>query len=124
MTEPSLTVPSQLVASRDAGFNQSLIQTFVQNDDISTAKDITAAPSEGKRIVATDILVSVDTACYLTILEDGEGGAVLAGLYMPANGSAQITLRGYLKGAAGKKLQMQSVPASKASCTCVYFEEA
>src|SRR5690242_9384261 len=84
-------------ATKDAGVAQTVTRTFTQNDNIATAAvAITAAPDAGKKIVATDILVSVDTACYLTIQEE-TSGTVFAGLYMPANGSAQITLRGFIK---------------------------
>jgi hypothetical protein len=42
-----------------------------------------------------------------------------------ANGSAQVTLRGYLRSVTTTKmLMMKSSVASKGACTCVYFEEA
>jgi hypothetical protein len=111
-------------ATRDAGPSQTVTRTFTQNDDISTARDITAAPTSGQKIVALDVYVSVDTACYVTIQMETSSN-VLAGAYCAANSIVPFTLRGYLKGdAADKKLQMKSSVASKGACTAVYFSEA
>jgi hypothetical protein len=50
---------------------------------------------------------------------------VFAKLYLPANGSAQITLRGYLKAAvADKKLMGKASVAGNVAITAVYFSEA
>jgi hypothetical protein len=124
-TAPALVAGSATIgATKDAGLNETVTRTFTQNDDISTAREITAAPTSGQKIVAVDVLVSVDTACYLTIQMETSAN-VLAGLYMPANGSAQVTLRGKIKGdVADKKLMMKSSVASKGACTCIYYSEA
>lgn len=109
---------------KDAGPVQSVTRLFTTNADISTARDITAAPAAGQKITAIDILISVETACYLTVQMETSGN-VLWGGYMQANSVIQLTPRGYLKGdAADKKLQMKSSVASKGACTCIYFSEA
>lgn len=108
----------------DAGPAQSVTRTFTQNNDISTARDITVAPATGQKIVAMDVYVSVETACYVTVQMETSGN-VLAGAYCAANSTVPFTLRGYLKGdAADKKLQVKSSVASKAAVTAVYFSEA
>lgn len=112
------------VSGKDAGPAQALTRTFTKNDDISTARDITDAPEAGLKAVATDIAISVDTDCYLTIQMETSGN-VLWGGYVSASSPVQITLRGYLKAdAAAKKLQMKSSVAAKGACTCVWFTEA
>jgi len=108
----------------DSGPAQAVTRTFTQNDDISTARDISAAPASGQKIVALDVYVSVDTAGYVTIQMETSGN-VLAGAYMAANSTIAFTLRGLLKGdAANKKLQVKSSVASKGAVTAVYFSEA
>ncbi len=110
--------------AKDGGLGMTITRTFTQNNDISTARDITAAPTAGQKIVAIDCWVSVDTAGYVTIQMETSGN-VLAGAYVPANSSIPFTLRGMLKGdTADKKLQMKSTVASKGACTCIYFSEA
>jgi hypothetical protein len=119
-----LSLDGQVIAGKDAGPSQTVTRTFTQNNDISTARDITAAPTAGQKIVAMDVYISVDTACYVTIQMETSGN-VLAGAYCAANSLVPFTLRGYLKGdAADKKLQMKSSVASKGACTAVYFSEA
>lgn len=124
-TAPALVTGTATIgATKDAGPNQTLTRLFTYSADISTARDITAAPTAGQKIVAVDVLISVDTAGYVTVQMESSGN-VLAGLFMPANGAAQVTLRGMLVGdVADKKLQMKSSVASKGACTCNYYSEA
>lgn len=108
----------------DGGPSEEVTRTFTQNDDISTARDITTAPATGKKIVAMDVWISVDTTCYVTIQMETSGN-VIAGAYCPANSTMPFTFRGMLKGdAIDKKLQMKSSVASKGACTAIYFSEA
>lgn len=123
-TYAPLTAMSAVSGATDAGPAQEVTRTFTQNNDISTARDITVAPAAGQKIKAMDVWVSVDTACYVTIQME-TSGAVLAGAYVGANSTVPFTLRGMLKGdAADKKLQMKSSVASKGACTAIYFSEA
>lgn len=119
-----MTLDSEDVITKDGGPYQNLTRTFTQNDDISTARDITTAPTAGQKIKAMDVWVSVDTECYVTIQMETSGN-VLAGAYVPANSTVPFTLRGMLKGdAADKKLQMKSSVAAKGACTAIYYSEA
>jgi len=46
-------------------------------------------------------------------------------VFLPANGTVQITLRGYIKAAvADKKLQGKASVAGNVAITAVYFSEA
>ena len=120
-----LAIVNALIAGlKDAGPAMAVTRTYTQNDDISTARDITAAPGAGLKVVATDIVLSVDTDCYATIQMETSGN-VLWGGYVTANSPVQLTLRGLLKGdAANKKLQMKSSVAAKGACLCVWYPEA
>ena len=110
--------------TKDAGPNQTIVRTHTQNDDISTAREITAAPTGGQKIVLVDAIFSVDTDCWFTI-EMETSGNVLWGGYVAARTPMQLSPRGYLKGdAADKKLMMQSSVAAKGAVTVVYFSEA
>src|SRR5262245_40936952 len=53
---------------------------------------VTDAPASGQKIVVDDLLVSVDTAMRVDVKIETTG-TVLASIYLPANGSAQITPR-------------------------------
>lgn len=111
-------------ATRDAGPAQTVTRTYTANADFSTARDVTAAPTAGQKIVALDIVVSMATACLVTV-EMETSHNVLAGAYLPANGTMVFTLRGLLKAdAADKKLQVKSSVASAGVVTAVYFSEA
>ena len=58
-------------------------------------------------------------------LKEETTGTVLASIYLPANGSAQITPRGKLKLAtADKKLQVITSAAGNIAVTAFYHSEA
>ena len=106
------------------GCSQSITRQYTYNADISTARDITGVPNAGQKIVATDIYVSVNTECLVTIQMETSGN-VLAGAYMAENSTVAFTLRGYIKGdTAGKKLQVKSSVASAGVVTVDWFAEA
>ncbi len=108
---------------KDGGLGLTVTRTFSHAADGSTAFDITTAPGAGLKATAIDILISVATACRVTIQMETSGN-ILAGLYLPDNGSAQVTLRGYIKGDANaKKLQAKTSVASAIDVTAVYFFE-
>jgi hypothetical protein len=111
-------------ATRDAGPSQTVTRTYSTAADGSTAFDATATPTTGQKILLLDLIVSVDTACLVTLQMESSGN-VLAAFYMAANSSIQITPRGYLKGdAANKKLQLKTSVASAIKATSVYTSEA
>lgn len=111
-------------AMTDAGPQQTVTRTYTASADMTTAADITPAPTAGQKIVAMDVLVSTDTAMSFSIQEE-TSATVFAKVFLPANGSAQITLRGYIKAAvANKKLQGKASVAGNVAITTVTFSEA
>lgn len=109
---------------KDDGVAQVVTRTYTASADMTTAAAITAAPTSGQKIVAMDILISTDTAMSFDI-EEETSATVFAKVYLPANGSAQVTLRGYLKAAvADKKLMGKASVAGNVAITAVYFSEA
>lgn len=111
-------------ATKDAGPSQTITRTYTANADFSTAREITAAPTAGQKIVALDIVVSMATACLATVQMETSNN-VLAAAYLPANGTAVFTLRAPIKGdAADKKLLVKSSVASAGVVTAHYYSEA
>lgn len=111
-------------APKDGGPSQSLTRTFTTSANMTTAAALTAAPTSGQKIVLMDFIISVDTAMTFD-LEMETSANVLAKLYLPANGTMQVTLRGFLKGdAADKKIYGKASASGNVSVTAVYFSEA
>jgi hypothetical protein len=67
----------------------------VLSADMTTAAHVTDAPATGKHAVIDDIVVSVDTA--MSVLFEDHTGTDLIKVYLPANGTLQITPRGKLR---------------------------
>jgi hypothetical protein len=112
------------VQATDAGPSQTITRTYTTSADMSTAAAITAAPTSGQKIVATDILISCAVAMAVDI-EMETTANILAMTYIPANGTVQISLRGCLKGdAADKKLYAKASVAGAIRITAVYYSEA
>lgn len=111
-------------ATKDAGPSQSLTRTYTNSADMTTAAQITPAPATGQKIVAMDILVSTDTAMKFSIQMETSNN-ILTEVYLAANSSAQITLRGFIKGDAnGKKLFGKASAAGNVGITVVSFSES
>lgn len=107
----------------DAGPVQTLTQTYTASANMTTAAAITAAPAAGKKIALVDVLISADRALDFD-LEMETSGNVLAKIFLPAKGSAQITMRGYLRGdVADKKIFGKASAAGNVAITAVYFSE-
>lgn len=110
--------------TKDAGPSQTVTRTYTASADMTTAADITPASAPGQKIVAMDILVSTDTTMNFSIQEE-TSATVFAKVFLPASGSAQITLRGYLKAAvADKKMQGKASVAGNVAVTAITFSEA
>ena len=107
-----------------AGVSQAVTRTHITSADMTTAAAITAAPTTGQKIVATDIIISTDTAMNFNIQEE-TSATVFAKVYLAANSTAQISLSGYLKAAvANKKLMGKASVGGNVAITAVYFSEA
>lgn len=111
-------------AASDAGPSQTVTRTYTASADMSTAADISPSPASGQKIVAMDILVSTDTAMNFSI-QEASSATVFAKVFLPANGTAQMTLRGFIKTAvADRKLQGKASVAGNVAITVVSFSEA
>lgn len=85
---------------------------------------VTAAPTTGEFICPTDVLISVDTAMRVD-LKCETSGAVLASIYLPANGTFQWTPRSKVKlNTVNKKLMVRTSAAGNISVTAQYYSEA
>lgn len=112
------------IPTTDAGPSQTLTRTYTASADMTTAAAISVAPTSGQKVVAVDILVSTDTAMNFSIQEE-TSATVFAKVFLPANGTAQITLRGYIKAAvADRRLFGDASVAGNVAITCVQFSEA
>jgi len=99
-------------------------QAYVYSADMTTAAALTAAPTAGQKIIATDILVSVAVAGFVTVQMETSTN-VLAGVFLPASGAYNFCLRGLLKGdTADKKLFGKSTTAGGIAWTIKYHSEA
>ncbi|MCL5111246.1 MAG: hypothetical protein M1401_20700 [Chloroflexi bacterium] len=85
---------------------------------------VTDAPTAGQKMVITDVVASADTAMNLSFKEETSGTLILK-LFLPANGSAQITPRGKMKLAtADKKMVVRASVAGNIAVTVSYYSEA
>lgn len=111
--------------SSDAGPGKPLTLTRTASGDMTSAADITPAPSAGEKIVAMDIWVSnmSDTDMNFTVQMETSGN-VLAQVPLNARTVVPITLRGCVKGnVADKKLQGISTEAGNLSITVNSYSE-
>lgn len=110
--------------SADYGPDWTSSYLFTASADATGGADITAAPTAGQKIVVTDILISVNTAMYVSFLEE-TSGTELGRIYLPANGAAQVTPRSKWKlPVADKKLRIGASVAGAVAVTCWYYSEA
>lgn len=99
----------------------TLTRTVTVSADMTAAAAITPAPSAGERIYATDIVVSTDTAMNF-LVEMETSGNDIAKVFLPANGTAILTLRGLLKGDAdAKKFTGKASAAGNVAILAVTF---
>ena len=92
--------------------------------DATTAAAVTDAPTSGQKLVITDIVASSDTALFL-LFQCETSGVVIFKVFLPANGTVQITPRGKVKLAtADKKLMVDASAAGNVAVTVSYYSEA
>jgi len=98
-------------------------EAFTSADQHSAAAAVTDAPTSGKKLVITDLLVSVDTDMTVTFTEETTG-KVVKKLYMAAKSVVQLTERGKIKlSTADKKLKVQTSVAGNIAVTASYYSE-
>jgi hypothetical protein len=109
---------------KDNGPAWTPTRTYTASANMTTAADITGVPTTGEKVYADDILVSSDTAMNFSIQEE-TSATVFAKVFLPANGTVQITLRDGIKAAvANKKLQGKASAAGNVAITCCWHSEA
>lgn len=97
----------------------------VNSADMTTAAAVTAAPTSGQKLVIDDILVSTDTEMSVTFLEETTGTVIRGPIYLAANSTTQITLRGLTKlPTANKKLMCDASAAGNITVEVGYHSEA
>ena len=97
----------------------------VNSADMTTAAAVTAAPTSGQKLVIDDILVSTDTEMSVTFLEETSGTVIRGPIYLAANSTTQITLRGLTKlPVADKKLMCDASAAGNITVEVGYHSEA
>lgn len=124
-TAPALVAGTAVIGTTmDGGPSWTTVYTFTASTDATGGVDITAAPTGGQKIVVTDILISTDTAMYVSFLEETSGTEV-GRVYLSASGLAQITPRAKWKlPVADKKLRIDASVAGNVAVTCWYYSEA
>lgn len=97
----------------------------VNSADMTTAAAVTDAPTSGQKLVIDDLLVSTDTAMNVTFLEETSGTVIRGPIYLAANSTTQITLRGLTKlPTVNKKLMCDASAAGNITVEAVYHSEA
>lgn len=99
-------------------------ERFTSADQSAAVASVTDAPASGEYLVITDFIVSVDTAMTVNFSEETSVDYVLT-LYMPANGSVQVTPRAKIKLlVADKQLQVRTSASGNIAITAGYYSEA
>lgn len=95
----------------------------VVSADMTAATAVTDAPTSGQKLVIVDIVASTDTAMNI-IFEEETSGTDIFKVFLPANGTVQITPRGKVKLAtANKKLTAKASVAGNVAITVTYYSE-
>jgi hypothetical protein len=92
--------------------------------DATTAAAVTDAPTTGQKLVIVDLVASSDTAMFLLFHEESTAGTVIFKVFIPANGTIQITPRGKIKlPTVNKKLMVDASAAGNVAVTATYYSE-
>jgi len=97
----------------------------VASANMTTAAAVTDAPTAGEKLVIDDILVSTDTEMSVTFIEETSLTVIHGPIYLAANSTTQITLRGKTKlPVAGKKLLCDASAAGNITVEVLHHSEA
>lgn len=97
----------------------------VNSADMTTIAAVTDSPTAGQKLVIDDILVSTDTAMSVTFKQETDSAVIRGPIYLAANSTTQITLRGKTKLAtANKRLMCIASTAGNLTVEAVYHSEA
>jgi len=111
------------------GYDASVVNTlgiggarFISADQSAAPAAVTDAPGSTKKLVVTDLIVSLATALTVTLTEE-TSGTVLFSLVLPT-GSFVIPLRGKLKLATNnKRLMVQTSLLGSISVSAIWYAE-
>lgn len=93
----------------------------IESADASAGVVITVDPEPTETISVTDLIISVDTAMTVTIRDNSSPTPLkLFKFFMPANGTIQITPRGWLQVTTGKKLSVITSASGNIAITSFY----
>ena len=108
----------------DEGPGWTSAYTYTTSADMSSAADITAAPTGSQKLVITDIILSSDTQMLFVFKEETSGNTIGA-VRLPADGTVQLTPRTAWKlPTADRKLQGDASAAGNVYVTVFYHSEA
>lgn len=92
--------------------------------DATTAAAVSDAPQSGMKLVILDVIASSDTAMFLLFHEESTAANLYYKVFVPANGTVQITPRGKCKlTTVDKKLMVDASASGNISVTCIYYSE-
>ena len=118
-----------LGAIKDAGPSWTSLmggtaQVCFTSADATANPALTPSPGAGLKLVITDMVISCAVAMSLTFTEETTGTVLLV-VYVPANGTLQITPRGKFKlNTAAKKLMVDASVAGAVAIQYWYYTEA
>ncbi len=108
----------------DGGPAQAVTRTYTASADMTTAAAISPAPTAGLNLVGMDFIISTDTAMSFTIQEE-TSATVFAKVFLPEDGTVQLSPRGYLKTAvADKKFFGKASVSGNVGIVVISFSEA
>jgi hypothetical protein len=118
------------VATKDAGPMWTSVRgiagvPFTSADQHSAAANCTDLPTSTQKLVITDVFISVDTAMNVTFKIETAGTVIIGPIYIPANGTVQLTprSRGWKLATADKHLQVITSVAGNISVDVHYYSE-
>jgi hypothetical protein len=112
-------------AATDNGPAWTYYTLYTAHTDLTSAANITSSPGETMCIVLDDILISTDTLMEIQVRMAGPVDNTLLGVFLPANGTVQLTFRNPIKGdTANKQLQAVSSAAGNVHITTTWHLEA
>lgn len=119
----AVTLSGTLPAA-DAGSNYTTLRANISTADLTTAADLTAAPTSGQKIVIDDLEVSSDTAMRIDLIEE-TSGTVVRSIYISSYAPTPLTTRGKFKlPTADKKLRVQASTTGNLRVFCLYHSES
>lgn len=109
--------------TKDAGTVRTSTQTYTAL--ASTARTaVTPAPTTGQYLVVDDIIMSSDTALSVTFSREDANSTAVMKIYMPANGTVQLTPRGMFKlSTVTKKLNAKTSATGNVAMTVFTHSE-